>query len=325
MKIVIFGGTGFVGLNIAEAQLSRGHTVTVFDRAGMPTAAQRAFADHADRLTVVNGDILDRTLVESIIAAGVDAIVLGAAITANTARDAADPQAILQVNLLAQTPIFEAARRHNVKRVINLSSAGAYGAAAYRHALLDEDLACDPVSLYAITKFASERVATRLAALWSRDFINVRLSGVFGPWERATGVRDTLSPQIQILDALHRSKAALLPRPGVKDWIYAPDVADALVLLIEAANPRQRLYNISAGQEWSALDWGQQLTTEHPDFICRLARAPEVPTIDLHSEADRAPLSVSRLEQEFGWRARFGCADSAAHLIAWSARHREGI
>jgi UDP-glucose 4-epimerase len=325
MNILVFGGTGFVGLNIAEVLLSRGHSVVLFDRAGLPTAAQRAFGDHVDRLNVVAGDILDHALVDSVIAADVDAIVLGAAITANAARDTADPATILQINLLAQTPVLEAARRHGVKRVINLSSAGAYGEAAYRHKLLDEEVACDPVSLYAITKFASERVATRLGALWQCDFLNVRLSGVFGPWERATGVRDTLSPQVQILDALHRSGAALLPRPGIKDWIYAPDVADAIALLIEATRPQHRLYNISAGQEWSALQWGQQLAAEHPDFICRLAGPSEVPTIDLHSDADRAPLSVSRLEQEFGWRARFGCADSAADLIAWSRRHREGI
>jgi len=47
---------------------------------------------------------------------------------------------------------------------------------------LDEETACDPVSLYAITKFASEKVAARLAALWQCEMISVRLSGrVRGP------------------------------------------------------------------------------------------------------------------------------------------------
>jgi UDP-glucose 4-epimerase len=55
-----------------------------------------------------------------------------------------------------------------------------------------------------------------------------------------------------------------------------------------------------------------------------LAEAGEVPTVDLHSEADRAPLSVLRMEQEFGWWARFGCADSAADLNIWWVRYGEG-
>jgi UDP-glucose 4-epimerase len=325
MRVLIFGGTGFVGLNIAAALLARGHAVTLFDRMDSPPAARQAFAAHAKLLTVVQGDVTDRRAVEDVVADDHDAIVLGAAITAGPARDAADPETILQVNLLAQLPVLVAARRGGVARIINLSSAAAYGDAGSRHALLDEEIACDPVSLYAISKFASERVAARLAVLWQFDIVSVRLSGVFGPWERATGVRDTLSPQAQILAAMRRQSEAVLPRAGVKDWIYAPDVAAAVTVLIEAENPKHPLYNISTGQQWSALQWGLELAKQHPGFVCRLAEPGETSTIDLHGPTDRAPLSVARLEQEFGWRARFGCADSAADLSQWWTQHKEGI
>ena len=325
MKILIFGGAGFVGLNIAAHLLARGHGVTLFDRAGLPRAAQQVFAGYGGTLTVVEGDVTDKPAVERVIASGFDAIVLGAAITAGPARDAADPESILRVNLLAQVPILEAARRGGVTRIINLSSGSAYGAAAFQHALLDEEMPCDPVSLYSITKYASEKIAARLAALWPLEIISVRLSGVFGPWERATGVRDTPSAQAQIVAALRQQRPAVLPRPGIKDWIYAPDVADAVTVLIEATKPQHRLYNISTGREWSALQWGQQLAVLHPGFVCRLAEPGEAATVDLHSDADRAPLSVARLEQEFGWRARFGCAESAADLNNWWTHHGEGI
>jgi UDP-glucose 4-epimerase len=324
LKVLIFGGTGFVGINIADALLARGHSATLFDRIALPRAAQQVFAGYGELLTVVQGDVTAPHSVEKIIADGYDAIVLGAAITAGPARDAGDPETILQVNLLAQLPILMAARRSGVARIINLSSGSAYGAAAFRHPLLDEETPCDPVSLYSITKYASERVATRLAALWQLDIISVRLSTVFGPWERATGVRDTPSAQMQIVAALQRQGEAVLSRPGIRDWIYAPDVGDAVRLLIEAAKPRHGLYNISTGREWSALQWGQDLAALHPGFVCRLAKPGEAPTVDLHSDADRAPLSVSRLEQEFGWRARFGCADSAADLGNWWAHHGKG-
>lgn len=325
MKVVIFGGTGFVGLNLAGTLLAGGHAVTLFDHAALPPAAEQSFACHAVRLTAVQGDITDQQAVGDVIAKGCDAIILAAAITAGAARDAADPEAILRVNLLAHVPIHIAARRNAVSRIINLSSAAAYGDAGARHPLLDEETACDPVSLYAISKFASEKVSARLAALWQTDVISVRLSAVFGPWERATGVRDTLSPQAQILDALRQHREAVLPRPGIRDWIYAPDVAEAVALLIEAGSPSHRLYNISTGKPWTALQWGQDLAALHPGFVCRLAGPGEVPTVDLHGPADRASLSVSRLELEFGWRARFGCAESAADLSAWWTQHRGGM
>jgi UDP-glucose 4-epimerase len=324
VSILIFGGAGFVGINIVSALLARGHAVTLFDRIALPRAAQQAFAGYGDSLSVVVGDVTETSAVEAILARRFDAIVLGAAITAGPAREAADPQLILQVNLMAQLPVLKAAQRNPATRIINLSSGSALGAAAFRHALLDEETPCEPVSLYAVTKYASERVAARLATLWQADIISVRLSGVFGPWERATGVRDTLSPQMQIIAALRERKQAVLVRPGVRDWIYARDVADAVTVLIEASQPKHGLYNISTGREWTALQWGEHLAALHPGSVCRLARPGEAPTVDLHSDADRAPLSTARLAQEFGWRARYGCADSAADLNDWWTRHNGG-
>jgi UDP-glucose 4-epimerase len=102
------------------------------------------------------------------------------------------------------------------------------------------------------------------------------------------------------------------------------DVAEAVSVLIEAERPKHQLYNISSGVEWPALQWGQELAALHPGFACRLTEASETPTIDLHSPADRAPLSVARMAGEFGWRARFGCADSAAELSGWWKEHRGG-
>ena len=324
MRVLVFGGTGFVGLNIAAALLSRGHAVTLFDRAGLPPDAGKEFVVHGDRLMAIQGDVMDGHAVERVIAAGHDVIVLGAAITAGPAREASDPEAILRVNLLAQAPILIAAQRFGVKRIINMSSAAAYGTSAFRNVLLDEETPCDPASLYAITKFASEKVAARLAGLWQCEIISVRLSAVFGPWERSNDVRDTPSPQAQILAAMQQGYEAVLSRPGVRDWIYAVDVADAVTLLIESARPQHQLYNISTGVEWSALQWGEGLAALHPGFVCRLTDAGEVATVDLHGPADRAPLSVARMAEEFGWRARFGCADSAGDLSRWWSEHRGG-
>ncbi|WP_398464918.1 NAD-dependent epimerase/dehydratase family protein [Tardiphaga sp.] len=316
MHVLIFGGTGFVGLNIAENLLAGGHRVTLFDRAPPPAAAVRAFAVHRERLHVVQGDVTDHAAVTAVIGTQVDAVVLGAAITAGPARDAADPGSILQVNLAAQVPVLEAARNAGVRRIINLSSAAAYGASGQRFAVLDEDTPCDPVALYPITKFASERVAARLADLWQMDIISVRLSGVFGPWERAGGVRDTPSPQALIMACCAQRRPALLSDPGEKDWVYAPDVAAAVQLLLEAERPRHGLYNISTGINYTAEAWGETFAALNPGFACRLVEPGETPTVTVYGP-ERAPLSVQRLEQEFGWRAKFDCAASANDLSRW--------
>jgi len=315
MNVVIVGGAGFVGLNIAQLLLDRGHMVTLFDCAELPASARRAFVS-CERFRMITGDVTDRASVDAAIRSGCDALVLGAAITAGEARDAAEPERILAINLLAQVPILRAAERARVRRVINLSSAAAYGSSGQHYPVLDETTPCEPQSLYAITKFASERVAARLAGLWQADVISVRLSGVFGPFERVGGVRDTPSPQAQIIDCLARGAPALLSNPGMRDWVYAPDVADAVALLLDAQRPRHALYNIASGESFTAEAWGKAFASRRPGLVCRLAAAGETPTVTVHG-ATRAPLSVMRLTDEFGWRAKFDCDASAAHLSGW--------
>jgi UDP-glucose 4-epimerase len=187
--------------------------------------------------------------------------------------------------------------------------------------LLREETPAEPESLYAITKFASERVAARLGSLWQLDVVSVRLSAVFGRWERATGVRDTLSPQAQMVEAARSGRPAVLSRPGARDWIYATDVGEAVLALAMRREPCGPLYNITTGQRWSALAWGEAFARHNPGISCRLAEPGETPTIDLHSAIDRPSMCDARMRQEIGWRARYGLEDSARDLAAWT-RHQ---
>lgn len=320
MSVVILGGAGFAGLNVAEALLASGRDVTIFDLQGPPVAVQRVLQRLPGRLDVVLGDVTDTDALARVIVPGIDALVLGAAVTANAAREARDPQTILRVNL-AQAPALELARDAGVRRVVNLSSAAAYGAAGERAARLDEDVPADPVGLYAITKLASERIVARLGSLWRLDVVSLRLSGVFGPWERATGVRDTPSPHSQIVALAESRRPALLDRPGLRDWIYAPDVAEAVIRVIDAEALAHPLYNVSSPAIWPVLDWGRALAAHHPGFVCRLTREGEPATIDLHGPADRAPLGTERLTEAVGWSARHGLPEAVAHYMEWRARH----
>jgi UDP-glucose 4-epimerase len=321
VKVVIFGGAGFVGLNVAETLLASGHEVVAFDRRSPPRTAIAAFSAYQKQFSIVQGDVTNTADVAQAIAPGIDAIVYGAAITADAARDAAEPERILAVNLAALPAVLRAAKDAKVRRIINLSSAGALGQATDDAEILHEALTPDPISLYSLTKFASERLVARLGDLWSLDCVNVRLSAVFGPWEHTTGVRDTISPPGQILALAERGAPALLSRPGVRDWVYALDVGAAVLAVLQAAHLPHRLYNITSGQSWPVLSFGQRLATLRPRFSCRLAEPGEAANVDLFMPKDRPPLSAVRLANDVGWRAVYGLDEAVAHLDGWSRTH----
>jgi len=322
LAILIIGGAGFIGLNLAEQLLAAGRDVTILDRAPPPRSARDAFARLPGRLTVETGDILDHEQLSTCVARHTDGVIYGAAITAGPQREARDASMILAVNLGGLVASLEAAREAGVRRVINLSSATAWGAAGTRHArLIEDETPEDPRALYPITKFAGERFCARLADLWGADIRSVRLSGVFGPWEYDTGLRDTLSPQWQILKALDVGDHAILPREGYRDWLYARDAARAVIALFDADALTHDLYNIAPGAPTGLLDWGRMAAKALglPETQCRLAQADETATIDLHMPRDRAPMDITRLVADTGFTPAFDDAGSVTDLIAWRA------
>ncbi|MDJ0684633.1 MAG: NAD(P)-dependent oxidoreductase [Alphaproteobacteria bacterium] len=318
MATVVFGGAGFVGLNIVETLLAAGEPVTLFDAGSLPERAVRDFAALPGTLSVIQGDVTEPDAVSQVLGSDVDCLVYGAAITAGTARDREDPERTLAVNLMGFMTALRAAKEAGVGRVINLSSAAAYGPASLVPETIVEDvIAPDPVSLYSITKFASERVGARMADLWGLDVVSVRLSAVFGKWERLTGVRDTPSPLYQIAMAALKGEPALLPRADTRDWLYASDVARAVRLLRDAPALSHPLYHISTGTVWSALDWGQALAARRPGFDCRLAEPGEKPTIDPFTPKERGALSIDRLVRDTGYAPAYGLARSVEDYDAW--------
>ncbi|MBL8702896.1 MAG: NAD(P)-dependent oxidoreductase [Alphaproteobacteria bacterium] len=328
MNALLLGGGGFVGLAIAEALLRRGARVTIADRTAPPDGALEALQALPGRIDVAIGDVRDPAYLDSLFAVARDRVVWGAAITADAARDAEDPEGVIGINLAALIPVLRRARDTGVGRVLNLSSVAAYGEAAYEPAALaagvmHETDRCEPIALYGLTKFATERVVARLAGLWRLDALSVRLSSVFGPWERKTGMRDTPSPLFQIARLAARGEPARLAAPSRRDWVHSHDVADAVVTLLEAPRPRHGLYNISCGTRWSALDFAERLTRDVPALDARLAQAGEAPTVDIFGSRERAALSIDRLAAEFDWRPRFAALDDAlADYLAWQGAHR---
>jgi len=321
MTTIVFGGAGFVGLNIAETLLQRGVDVVICDLTPPPDEAVDQLGAATGDLRVVTGDILDPATVRAAFDGGGENVVFGAAVTSGARREATAPERVLEVNLMGFLGVLRAARKAKTRRVINLSSAGAYGGAATGDIPLDEEATCaDPVSLYSMTKFGSERIGARLGDLWGMDVRSVRLSAVFGRWERITSVRDTPSPQYQAMQLALAGKPALFDREGWRDWTYGPDIAAAIAALLEADRLRHPLYNVSCGVVSSALAWAQLLAERLTGFEARLCHEGETPTIDLHTTTDRPPLATDRLTGDIDIEAAYDTAASASDYLAHVGR-----
>lgn len=320
MKTLITGGTGFVGLNVAEELLRGGEDVILFSDSELMAYALQKLSALPGTLKTVCADIADRAAVNASFAEHQpQRVVHAAAITSGEQRELRDFGRIVDVNIKGTAHVLGAAAKYGSHRVIYVSSGSAYGSALDCGTVVSEETPPRPDTLYSITKHASERVCARFRELHGLDVICARLGSVFGPWERDTGVRDTLSLPFQIVQLAMAGEEIILPqREARRDWIYSRDAAAAIVRLLHAHALRYDLYNVAAGTGWPrfAENWCSHLRPIFPQLRYRSAGADEAANISFLGERDRALMSNKRLSSDIGFRAMVH-DDVFASYAAW--------
>ncbi|HEX4368125.1 MAG TPA: NAD(P)-dependent oxidoreductase, partial [Rhodopila sp.] len=211
-----------------------------------------------------------------------------------------------------------AAARHGVKRFVYPSSGAVYGASAATVDLMDEDtLRPAPVNLYGLTKFAAESILPRIAETQGVALTVARLGVVYGPWEYATGVRDTLSPMLQTLDLAAAGTEAVLGPPWRGDYTLSRDIAAGLVTLAEMPSTPRTIYNLATGRATTAEDWCRVLAARLPGFRWRRAGDGEAWNVESHTGYDRGAMDIGKIVADTSYRPAFDLERAAAHLLAW--------
>ncbi len=321
MSVMVTGGTGFVGLNIVEALLARGEDVVVVGLDDVPAPAVAAFARLPGRMTAVRADVTDAGGLTALMRAHrVDRLFPFAAITSGPDREAEMPEQVVAVNLGGFIGQMRAAREAGVRRVIAPSSAAAYGESFHRHARLDEaETPPVPVGVYGVTKYGVERSALRLGALWGIDVIAARISSVFGPWERDTGLRDTLSTHWHLAHLAAAGREAVLPAEiPAYTWIYARDIAAGLLHLLDMREPPHRVFNVCSGMAWGPVvtRWAEALAGIYPGFRWRQSADAAEVNVFLPDTRPRGTMDIARIAAT-GWRPRFGPEAAYADYAGW--------
>jgi nucleoside-diphosphate-sugar epimerase len=307
---------------VLEALLEGGHDVVSFDVTGLPPCAARALEHYRDRLRLESGSVLDNADVDALFRRyRFERVVHAAAITSGANRESREPGAIVEVNLRGTVNVLEAARRHDVARVIYVGSGAAYGESLYRLPRLYEETPSIPTTLYGITKYAAERMCLRLSELWKFDIACVRLGTVIGPWERDTGVRDNFGTHSQLAAmAVTGQTAVLTAREIQRDWVYSRDAANAIAALLHAATLNHTLYNVSSGMVWEEpiARWCEALARVFPKFSFRRADANNEANI-WYTDRDRGLMDVGRLAQDIGFQPRYSAERAYEAYLDWIA------
>lgn len=241
MNILITGGAGFIGSNIAEAYVEAGHDVLVIDDL---SSGKRENAPSAARFVLC--DVDSETAVEAIRTFRPEVVNHHAA-QINVRASVADPRFDAQVNILGTIRLLEACRQNGVRKFLFASSGGAgYGEQVRFPA--DENHPTWPVSPYGAAKIAVELYLNFYRVQYGLDYTALRYSNVYGPRQDPHGEAGVVAI---FCERLLKGQTAIVNGDGeqTRDYVYVGDAVRANLAALEKGGGRS--INIGTGIETS--------------------------------------------------------------------------
>jgi len=239
MKIIIFGGGGFIGSAIADRLLREGHVLRIFERPRV--TPYRKFTE-SERVEWITGDFASAHDVSDAVS-GMD-VVLHLVSTTLPKNSNDDPVYDVQSNVVTTLQMLNAMVAHNVPKIVFISSGGTvYGDPIYLP--IDEKHPTNPLVSYGITKLAIEKYLQMYSHLHGIKAISLRVANPYGERQRI----ETAQGAVGVF--LHRALNGLpieIWGDGsvTRDYIHVSDVAEAFVKAIEYEGSAY-CFNISSG------------------------------------------------------------------------------
>ncbi|HEY8667018.1 MAG TPA: NAD-dependent epimerase/dehydratase family protein [Tepidisphaeraceae bacterium] len=243
MRILVSGGAGFIGSNLARGLDRQGHEVV---------AADSFLSAHFSNLVEFGGDMLtlrDHEDVESMIAQGsFDAIFHQASITGvvgASGENFSDQRLMMRNNVEMFRRILDWAAMTKA-RVVWASSCSVYGRGPVP---MKESQPPDPLNIYAFSKLTMERMALRYAAKLAHPIIGLRYTNAYGPGEDHKG--KLASMVHQLAKQMREGKRPRIFRPGEqkRDFVYVDDVVQANLKALQARE--SGVFNVGCGRAFT--------------------------------------------------------------------------
>ena len=309
MQVLVTGGAGFIGSNVADALIAAGHVVRVLDD------LSTGFAENVPSgAELVEGDIADLDVVTKAVD-GAEVVFHFAAHRA-VLRSVEDPLATDRANTHGTLTLLKAAVDAGVRRVLSASSSSVYGVDPPMPT--PETAATRPRSPYAVTKLVGEHYCRVFAELYGLETVSLRYFNVFGRRQRPDSAYAAVIPLF--ISALRRGEPPVVHGDGGQSraFTYIDDVVAANLAVAGAPSEtcQGQAYNIANDRSYSLMD-----------LLATLGRILGVVPRPRHTDPRAGDIrdssaDITLAREVFGYRPAVSLDEGLRRSVAWFDAHR---
>lgn len=303
MNILVTGGAGYIGSVVVEETLRAGHKTVVYDN--LVKGHREMVAPGA---TFVQGDLLDRPLVEkTLVENDIEAVIHMAAYSL-VGESVSEPAKYYMNNVVAGISLLDAMRDSGVSKIVFSSTAAVYGEPEKQP--IEEFDRTAPTNPYGDTKLAFEHALKSYERAYGIRYVSLRYFNAAGASERCGELHDPethLIPIVLQTAAGERKEVEVYggdypTRDGtcVRDYVHVVDLARAHVKALEILGDRSSIFNLGCG--------GDGYTVKEVIEMAKEITRKEIPTrVSGRRPGDPAVLVASsdRIRSELGWQPEF--------------------
>jgi UDP-N-acetylglucosamine 4-epimerase len=306
---LITGGAGFIGSNITEYLLMHGANVRVFDNLATGNLDNLSEFTSIHGFEFFEGDIRNAEDCRKA-CKGIDVICHQAAI-GSVPRSINDPQTSNDVNIGGFVNVLTAARDAGIRRLVYASSSSVYGGEP--NLPKKEERIGNPLSPYAVTKFANEVYADVFSRCYDLELIGLRYFNIFGPKQDPYGEYAAVMPLF--IKALLNNEAPYINGDGgqTRDFTFIHNAVQANVLALTTDNAEafNNVYNVAFGERFTINQMFEAIRSYLGKDIQAIHREPRAGDIR-DSLAD-----ISKAKERLGYDPQYSFDDGLPLTIEY--------
>ena len=306
--ILVTGAEGFIGSHLVEALLSRGCRVNAFVLYN--SFSSTGWLSEIDNkllknLNIYFGDVRDQQTIE-VALQGCDSIVhLASLITIPYSYLA--PTSYFETNVKGTINVLNAARNHNIERIVHTSTSEVYGTAQIvpipeSHPLVGQ-------SPYSASKIGADQVAYSFFASFGLPVVTARPFNTFGPRQSARAVIPTIMSQI----ISGQTELQLGETSTTRDFNYIADTVNGITSLLEGDTGCGEAFNIGSGFEISIGQVMEEI--ENISGLKLQLKIDENRPRPANSEVQRLCADNMKIREKFGWSPKYAGKDGLVRAL----------